>query len=198
MSFIQRLKGHGVGVKDEVEGGDALKGVSQLEVDLYQTDKDITVFAPVAGADMSTIDIAIKGDRDIVEISGSRVRPEETAFNGEPPEGTYFTEEVIWGEFFRKIILPEPVYVREAEAKLKSGVLIIRLPLVPPEKQKKKERKLKVMDLDEEAEEKTEGRKKKKKKKKKDTAGKESKTSTSKSKSNGGTAKKKKTSKKSS
>jgi len=151
MSFLQKLKGEGVGQSNETEGADALKGVAQLEVDLFQTDEKIVIFAPVAGADLDSIDIVISGDDDIVEIIGSRVRPEDVAFGDTRPEGSFFTEEVVWGDFYRKIILPEPVFIDGAEAKVRTGVLILTLPLHLEEK-KDNAVKVKVIDLDSQGE----------------------------------------------
>ncbi len=149
MSFLQRLKGKQEG-KRTSPGDQRLKGVTQLEVDLYQTDKEIIVFAPIPGARPDLIDISIVGDEDIVIISGSTKRPEDLAFNKENKElGTFFTEEVVWGDFYRKIILPERVEIRNAEAKMKLGVLVLHLPLITEEISKDKAVKLDVVDIDE-------------------------------------------------
>lgn len=148
MSFLQRLKS-----KQEQSKGDStderLKGVTQLEVDLYQTDEEIIVFAPIPGVSPDSIDISIKGDDDVVEISGSTKRPEDLAFNKQNKElGKFFTEEVIWGEFYRKIILPERVNINSATAKMKQGVLILHLPLITEETYKDRVVKLDVVDVD--------------------------------------------------
>jgi HSP20 family molecular chaperone IbpA len=49
----------------------------------------------------------------------------------------FFTEECIWGEFYRRIILPESVDIERADAKIKNGVLILVLPLMKPEEKEK-------------------------------------------------------------
>lgn len=148
MSFLQRLKGKEEEAK-KISGEDRLKGVTQLEVDLYQTDEEIIVFAPIPGANPDLIDISIMGDDDVVVISGTTKRPEDLAFNKENRElGTFFTEEVTWGDFYRKIILPERVDINSAEAKMKLGVLVLHLPLVTEKIKKDKAVKLEVIDID--------------------------------------------------
>jgi HSP20 family molecular chaperone IbpA len=148
VSFLRRLRGEGI-AKDgsDAAPAEAAKGVVQLDVDVFQSDKDIVIFAPVAGADTESIDISIEGDNDVVTIHGTRNRPEKAAFgHAAAPEGHYFSEEAVWGEFFRQIILPEAVDVSRAEAKLKAGVLILSLPLLRQVERAKV--KMKVTNLD--------------------------------------------------
>ena len=148
MSFLQRLKGIQA-EKGGDAGDDSLKGVIQLDVDLYQTDTEIIVFAPIPGARPKNLDISIKGDDDVVIISGTKERPEDLAFNKENKElGTFFTEEVVWGEFYRKIILPERVNITAAEAKIKLGVLVLHLPLITAEADDERSVKLEVVNVD--------------------------------------------------
>jgi len=148
MAFLQRLKGKQENDKKN-KGDERLKGVIQLEVDLYQTDEEIIVFAPVPGAKPDSIDISIVGDEDVVVITGKTSRPEDLAFNKENRElGSFFTEEVVWGDFYRKIILPERVEIRTAEAKMKLGVLVLHLPLINEEIREEKAVKLDVVDVD--------------------------------------------------
>jgi HSP20 family molecular chaperone IbpA len=49
---------------------------------------------------------------------------EYLVFPKSKPQGAFFTEECIWGDFYRRIILPESVDIENAEAKIKNGVLI--------------------------------------------------------------------------
>lgn len=49
------------------------------------------------------------------------------------PEDTgekFYSQDVKWGEFYRKIILPEAVDVSSAEVKIKNGILMMRLPIL--------------------------------------------------------------------
>ena len=140
MSFLQRLKGRGVRTGEKLLSSDeemALDKIAQLDVDVFQTDNMIVVYAQSAGADMSDISVSIEGDADIVLIEGQRLRPENLAFPKKKPEGAFFTEECIWGDFYRRIILPESVDIENADAKIKNGVLILILPLLKAEEKEK-------------------------------------------------------------
>lgn len=149
VSFLKKLKGEGLGDKEEIQGGDeeVLSSVGRLDVDVYQTSSAVIIYAPIFGADISDVDVSIEGDNDVVTISGTRKRPESHAFNGKPtPEGKYYAEEAVWGDFYRQIILPEEIDTDKAEAKLKNGILILILPLLSVSESKTK---MKILELDE-------------------------------------------------
>ena len=135
MSFLQRLKGRGVRSDQKLQSAEeetVVDAVAQLAVDVYQTEQLIVVYAQAAGADMNDVHVSIEGDADIVLIEGKRRRPEYLVFPKKKPHGAYYTEECQWGEFYRRIILPESVDIDNAEAKIKNGVLILQLPLLKP------------------------------------------------------------------
>jgi HSP20 family protein len=136
MSFLQRLKNRGVRSGQTSLQSDseetAVDKVAQLHVDVYQTEKMIVIYAQAAGADMNDINVSIEGDADIVLIEGRRTLPEYIVFPKRREEGAYFAEECVWGDFYRRIILPESVEIEKAEAKIKNGVLILILPLLKP------------------------------------------------------------------
>jgi HSP20 family protein len=149
MSFLQRLKGRGVRTEQKLQSAEeqtALDKIVQLDVDVFQTDGLIVVYAHAAGAELSDIHVSIEGDADIVLIEGKRMRPEHLAFPKKKPEGAFFTEECTWGDFYRRIILPESVDIDRAEAKVKNGVLVLSLPLLKPEEKEKI--KLKIRNAD--------------------------------------------------
>ena len=140
MSFLQRLKGRGVRTEQRLQSSEeetALDKIVQLDVDVYQTTNLIVVYAQAAGAELSDIHVSIEGDADVVLIEGKRLRPENLAFQKKKPDGSYFTEECVWGDFYRRIILPESVDIVKAEAKVKNGVLVLILPLLKPEEKEK-------------------------------------------------------------
>ena len=140
MSFLQRLKGRGVRTDKKLQSSEeetALDKIVQLDVDVYQTSDLIVVYAQAAGAELSDIHVSIEGDADVVLIEGKRMRPEHLAFPKKKPDGTFFTEECIWGDFYRRIILPESVDIESAEAKVKNGVLVLVLPLLRPDEKEK-------------------------------------------------------------
>jgi HSP20 family molecular chaperone IbpA len=141
MSFLQRLKGRGVrsgeaGLLSDAEETAADK-VAQLHVDVYQTEQMIVIYAQSAGADMNDVHVSIEGDADIVLIEGKRVRPEYLVFPKKKVRGAFVAEECVWGDFYRRIILPESVNIEKAEAKIKNGVLILTLPLLKPNEKEK-------------------------------------------------------------
>ncbi len=141
MSFLQRLKGRGVrggdaGLLSDAEETAADK-VAQLHVDVYQTEQMIIVYAQSAGADMNDVHVSIEGDADIVLIEGKRIRPEYLVFPKKKVRGAFVAQECVWGDFYRRIILPESVNIEKAEAKIKNGVLILTLPLLKPNEKEK-------------------------------------------------------------
>lgn len=141
MSFLQRLKGRGVrneeqGLLSEAEET-AVDKVAQLHVDVYQTERMIVVYAQSAGADMTDVHVSIEGDADIVLIEGKRIRPEYIAFPRKKVSGSFVAEECVWGEFYRRIILPESVNIEKADAKIKNGVLVLMLPLLKSSEKEK-------------------------------------------------------------
>jgi HSP20 family molecular chaperone IbpA len=141
MSFLQRLKGRGVRsgeatLLSEAEET-AVDKVAQLFVDVFQTERMIVVYAQSAGADMNDVHVSIEGDADIVLIEGKRIRPEYIVFPKKKVKGSFVAQECIWGDFYRRIILPESVNIDKAEAKIKNGVLILILPLLKPSEKEK-------------------------------------------------------------
>lgn len=146
MSFLQRLKGRGVRSDEKLLSSDeeiALNKVVQLDVDVYQTERMIVVYAQAAGTDMADVTVSIEGDADIVLIEGKRLRPEFLAFPKKKPDGAYFTQECVWGDFYRRIILPESVDIESADAKIKNGVLVLTLPLLRADEKEKVQLKIK-------------------------------------------------------
>lgn len=151
-SFLQKLKGKGVALDDH-EGdhaagaatpakSEAPVGVTQLPVDVKQSDTEIIIFAQIPGVDVTHLDVSIEGDNDVITIQGQSHRPEEmltgavqhsvdanaVAIHSEEHDG-FTLEECVWGKFFRQIILPNEVDASSAQAKVKDGVLLLRLPL---------------------------------------------------------------------
>lgn len=130
------VRGGDAGLLSDAEETAADK-VAQLHVDVFQTEQMIIVYAQSAGADMNDVHVSIEGDADIVLIEGKRIRPEYLVFPKKKVRGAFVAEECIWGDFYRRIILPESVNIERAEAKIKNGVLILILPLLKPNEKEK-------------------------------------------------------------
>jgi len=93
----------------------------QLSIDMYQTDDDLIIKAPVAGVDPADLEVSVM--EDSFSIKGKR--QDEHKEKGD----NYFVHECYWGTFSRKESLPVPVLAEKAEASLnKKGVLTIRVP----------------------------------------------------------------------
>jgi len=145
MSFLQRLKGRGVRTEQKLLSSDeesAIDKIVQLDVDVFQSDDLIVIYAQAAGTELADVHVSIEGDADIVLIEGRRLRPEFLAFPKKKPVGAFATEECVWGEFYRRIILPESVDIEKADAKIKNGVLVLSLPLMKPEEKQKVQLKI--------------------------------------------------------
>jgi len=107
-----------------------LKPEGQLVIDVYETDNEIVIESAIAGVNPQELDISI--ENDIVVIKGIRKNPLENE------EKKYFYQECYWGPFSREIILPREIDAGKAEAKIKNGILIIKMPKIEKEKKKLK------------------------------------------------------------
>ncbi len=102
----------------------------QLAIDVFQTDTEVVIQAPIAGVETKDLDISI--EKDMITVKGYRPRPEEPL-----GERSYFYQECYWGTFLRKVILPEDADSNQAEASLKDGILTVRIPKTASKKKKK-------------------------------------------------------------
>lgn len=102
-----------VGVSEEEQEG-------QLTVDVFQDDQNIVVQSTIAGVSPDDLDVSITND--MVTIRGER----RQQYDVDPED--YFYQECYWGTFSRSIILPVEIDSDRAEAKIKNGVLTIRIP----------------------------------------------------------------------
>lgn len=102
----------GVPGEEEQEG--------QLTVDVFQDDENIVIQSTIAGVAPDDLDVSITND--MVTIRGERRQPYEIDTED------YFYQECYWGTFSRSIILPIEIDSDRAEAKIKNGVLTIRIP----------------------------------------------------------------------
>jgi len=101
----------------------------QLAVDVYQTDNEVVLKAPIAGVRPEDLEISITDE--VINIKGERRATEEIS------RDNFFAQECYWGAFSRSYILPVAVASEKAEASLdKSGILTIRIPKLEKTKTK--------------------------------------------------------------
>ena len=92
----------------------------QLTVDVFQDEQNVIIQSTIAGVNPEDLDVSITND--MVTIRGERRRMFEAS------KEDYFYQECYWGPFSRSIILPVEIDADNAEAKIKNGVLTIRIP----------------------------------------------------------------------
>ncbi len=101
----------------------------QLVVDIYETEKELIVQSAIAGIKNNKINIGL--ENDILIITGERENPIKD------DNKNYFTQECYFGPFSREIILPREIDTSRIEAKVKEGILTIRMPKIERAKSKK-------------------------------------------------------------
>jgi len=89
-------------------------------IDVYETEKEVVVEAPLAGINPEDVEISI--ENDILNIKG------ETRKESEVDDKNYYRKEVRSGSFFRSVVLPAHVVSDKAEAESKEGMLKIIIP----------------------------------------------------------------------
>lgn len=92
----------------------------QLTVDVFQDDENVLIQSTIAGVSPEDLDVSITND--MVTVRGER----RQQYMVDPED--YFYQECYWGTFSRSIILPIEIDADRAEAKIKNGILTIRIP----------------------------------------------------------------------
>lgn len=95
------------------------KEVGQLALDIYQTENEIVIQAPIAGVEQDDITLIINDD--VLVIKGKRPAKENI------PEDNYYTKECFWGDFSRSVVLPLEVDTKNVSASFEKGILEIRI-----------------------------------------------------------------------
>lgn len=101
----------------------------QLVVDVYETDNELVIQSAIAGIKNNKIDIGL--ENDVLIIKGERENPIKDISKN------YFTQECYFGPFSREIILPREVDTSRIEAKIKDGILTVKMPKIERAKNKK-------------------------------------------------------------
>ena len=94
----------------------------ELAVDVFEDDKDFVVMAAVAG--ISSKDVEIQVDKDMLMIKGCRDNPDGKK------NKNYFYQECHWGPFSRKVVLPENVDGTNIQAEFDKGILVVKIPKI--------------------------------------------------------------------
>jgi HSP20 family protein len=105
------------------------KRCGELAIDVYSTEKDIVIQAPISGVKKD--DLEIVTENDIVIIKGKRERPQKKEIK------EFYTEECFYGNFRREVILPEETDPSRIEANIEEGILTIEIPKIEREKRRK-------------------------------------------------------------
>ena len=107
-------------IKPKVKGVRAKGPMGQLAIDVFETDNDIILKAPIAGVDPDDLEISITDD--VVSVEGERKKCKEAK------DPDYFIQECYWGKFSRSYILPIEVDADKGKAELKDGILTVTIP----------------------------------------------------------------------
>lgn len=95
-------------------------GELPLELDMYQTDKDIVIKTAVPGLKPEEVDVSITGD--VLTIKGEHKEEKEVK------EENYLRKERRYGTFHRSLQMPVSVKGDKAEAVFENGILTLILP----------------------------------------------------------------------
>ena len=99
-------------------------GVSQQgfapTIDVYQTEKEVVIEAPLAGVDPDDVEVSIEDN--ILTLKGATKRKSEV------DEEDFYRKEIRYGSFHRQVVLPVQVKEEEAKALTKDGILKIIVP----------------------------------------------------------------------
>lgn len=106
--------------KKSVDKKAVVDTTGELSVDFYETDDYFIVRSTISGIKSNDLEIFI--ENDVLTIRGSRQEEIENQ------DKNYFYKECYWGGFSRRIILPEKVDETKIKAKMKDGVLTLKIP----------------------------------------------------------------------
>jgi HSP20 family protein len=92
----------------------------QLAVDIYQTEDEMLIVCPIAGAKKEDVKIAIQDD--VLTIRGERIKDEKLDLK------TPLVRELFWGKFSRSIVLPDHIDRKNIKARVHEHLLFISIP----------------------------------------------------------------------
>ncbi|MFA5947428.1 MAG: Hsp20/alpha crystallin family protein [Candidatus Gracilibacteria bacterium] len=95
------------------------KEVGQLALDIFYTNDEIIILAPIAGVKANEITLSIT--EDVLTIQGKRTERYEVQ------DSNYYTKECFFGSFSRSIVLPKEADVKTISASFDDNVLEIHI-----------------------------------------------------------------------
>ena len=101
-------------------GNNIFDSEGELVVDVFEDKDHFIVVSAIAGVSIKDLDISV--EKDMMVIKGNRVNPHNNS------EKTYFYQECYFGNFSRKIVLPEALHTEKAAAEMDKGMLVIKIP----------------------------------------------------------------------
>jgi HSP20 family protein len=107
------------------------KKEGELAVDIYETEKNIVIQAPVAGVKKE--DIEIITEKDTIIIKGKRDCPKRE----DNEVKNFYTQECYFGNFRREVIMPEDFDPSQIKADISDSILTIEVPKIEKEKKRK-------------------------------------------------------------
>jgi HSP20 family protein len=113
---------------DEYQGEEHDSGeydvLGQIALDILENHEYVYILAPVAGIELSNIDISVH--ETTLTISGVRNKPRE--FLEEKFE--IRSSECFWGKFRRSVILPENMDFSAIKAVMEDNLLVVSIPKI--------------------------------------------------------------------
>lgn len=106
--------------KDPIKNLIAKEG--ELAVDVFQTEKEFWVIAPLAGVELENLKVV--AENDILTIQGER----KNIFEDDGEKKVYILKEVFWGPFVKRIVLPKDLEISKIKAQIQKGFLVIKIP----------------------------------------------------------------------
>lgn len=92
----------------------------RLAIDVYETVTKLVIVAPIAGIEISDLEVLI--ENDVLTIKGNR-----NHIHKEIKSEHYLCQECFWGNFSRSIILPPNLDTDDMKASFKRGVLNVEI-----------------------------------------------------------------------
>ncbi len=122
-----------------------LRAMAQLEVDVFKSPSEAIVFAKISGVVLDDLSVVLEEGNDGVVISGVCKRPENYIENKE--EGKYINQECSWWPFYRQINFNAEINAFGIDARVETGVLILRLPFLKTGENRGIKKKIKINEV---------------------------------------------------